>query len=315
MKRLRWIVVLVVGVLVIVRRYGPNIPQTAGVGSVAPTTNIVAIAPTFTTTPTFIATPTTDETHVALTHERETAIAAQATAIAAQENATGTAISAQEATTAAQNETETAIAVFSQTAQANAVATRETVNQQATATVIAVNKTVTSLQRQSYNKIGPFRGQFTHDRDESIEYFTVIDDAESFILNAQFDNPYDSTYGDWDFGFAFSSKDGQYRLIIMSNNTWRFIDRRDDEETSVLVNKGDLFPEISTTAEGSNTLTVYVYNEQLWFYLNGEFIKEIELDRRREGDVWVGIGFYENHERVGEQTNYDDVILEILPSR
>ena len=50
------------------------------------------------------------------------------------------------------------------------------------------------------------------------------------------------------------------------------------------------------TEEGSsNKIRLYAEKDHGWFFVNDQFISELDLSKQYSGAIMIGIGFYEGH--------------------
>ncbi|MCA9918012.1 MAG: serine/threonine protein kinase [Anaerolineales bacterium] len=152
---------------------------------------------------------------------------------------------------------------------------------------------------------GPIDGTIQHDDDDFIE--TVYADASpaNFVMRTEIVNPYGPETGDWDFGLIFrqSDVDDEMRLVVRSDGLWTLNDRNPGEDT--FVQEGDVSDFLNLDTGGSNSFEMIVAGEVGFFFLNGEFISQLDLSANTDaGDIAIGAGFYGADEINGEVTPF-----------
>ncbi|MCB8925813.1 MAG: serine/threonine protein kinase [Ardenticatenaceae bacterium] len=152
---------------------------------------------------------------------------------------------------------------------------------------------------------GPIDGTIPHDNDDFIE--TVYADASpaDFIMRAEIVNPYGPGTGGWDFGLIFrqSDVDSEMRLVVRSDGLWTLNDRTPG--TDNFVQEGDVARQLNLDANGSNSFEMIAAGDVGFFFLNGEFISQLDLSAHTSsGDIALGTGFYGSDEINGQITPY-----------
>ena len=202
------------------------------------------------------------------------------------------------------------------TAQANAdSATREaiaaaTADAEAnTQELIAAANQKVSDAKAAPPAYGPDAGSLVHIEDGFIESIYTGVNVVDFVAEATFYTPYSRLEGSWDFGFMFRESDvnEQLRLAIESNRAWSLGNR--SGEDFELIAEGEV-DNLETAADSTNTLLLVATGDVGYFFLNGEFIAQLDLSARTTpGDVGVAIGLYEGDEKDGSETRYDGFAL------
>lgn len=157
---------------------------------------------------------------------------------------------------------------------------------------------------------GPESGTMPHDDDEFIETVYADPTPANFVMQVEVDNPYTDATGLWDFGLIFRQEDvdNEARLIVGSDGEWLLYDRT--AGTSTIVQEGDISGQINLAADGSNVLQLIANGSQGYFFVNGEFISDLDLSFRTEpGDIALATGFFASTEINGEITPYQDFTL------
>ena len=153
---------------------------------------------------------------------------------------------------------------------------------------------------------GPQDGNLPHVADDNfVESAAAYISVRDFIVVATFQNPYSDSTGTWDYGFFFRDEysNNAYRLVITSTSQW--ILRNHVEGTdSTIIQEGEL-PNLDTADAGFNTIWLYCSGDYGEFYVNGEYISDLDLSARQNfGDVKVGTGFSSGNKISGYSTDY-----------
>jgi hypothetical protein len=223
----------------------------------------------------------------AATEDAESAIAQQATEAAQQQEAAIATRVAESTVTAAQRATQTAEAY---------APTRE---------VEQVIQLVLDAQNND-PLFGPESGSLVHVADGFVKAYYAGVDVRDFVVDAVFYNPYAASRGNWDIGYALREGEvnDQFRLAVESNGDWSLGDRRGDEDN--YVNSGTL-SNLNTAEGDGNRLTVYLNRDVGYFFVNGQFISELDLSvRTNSGDVGVATSLFAGYEIEGEETGFDE---------
>lgn len=162
---------------------------------------------------------------------------------------------------------------------------------------------------------GPEEGELEHILDDLIKLEETAVDVENFIVTANFINPFAASENDWDIGFTFRDDDDatKYFLVAESEGFWELVSRFGDSETDETVTEGEI-DNLNLGEDESNVMTVIAWGDVGFFFLNGEFIEELDLsDIREAGDVEIMTAFYFDHEIEGEATEYEALTIWPLP--
>ncbi len=152
---------------------------------------------------------------------------------------------------------------------------------------------------------GPVDGTLPHDDDAFIETEYIDVTPANFVMQVDMVNPYGPETGDWDFGLIFrqSDVDDEIRLVVRSDGLWTLNDRSPGTDT--FVQEGDVSDRLNLGADVSNRFQIIAIDDQGYFFLNGEFVSDLDLSARsNEGNVALGTGFYGADEINGEVTPY-----------
>lgn len=153
---------------------------------------------------------------------------------------------------------------------------------------------------------GPESGELLHEEDGFIKTLYIEPNLQDFVAEVTFITPYLATDSiGWDVGFMFRDLDAddQYRLTILSSGFWELTDWFDDD--FIIVQEGEL-DNLNTASKSVNTITLYAEGPTGYFYLNNQFIAQLDLSERLEsGGLAVGTGFFLDNEIVGESTQFN----------
>jgi hypothetical protein len=223
--------------------------------------------------------------------------------------------------------TSTSQALNTMTAQAGATATADQARVAATAEARATATAYMAATEQAWANyvatleagrtlvFGPQSGSLVHEaEDELIEGENADVNLKNFIIEATFYNPYDTSTGTWDYGFILRhvEENVQYRFVTQSDQTWTLMNNSGDPDGKV-IGEGEL-PGLNINANGSNVIKLIFKDAQGLFYLNGEFIAELDLsERSNSGDIYIVTGVYSGDEITGETTKYSNFTIWSLP--
>lgn len=161
---------------------------------------------------------------------------------------------------------------------------------------------------------GPVSGDLPHEPDDGQIETYVVEDAwlPNFVAEATFYNPYDADENLWDIGFIFRLGDSNgYRLVVISDGTWRLSIRIDGE--TIIPDRGST-QYLNTGANQVNHLRLVADGPTGFFYLNGEFVAELDLSEElNDGEIEIGTAFFTDTEQAGAVTSYEEFRIWELP--
>ena len=249
-----------------------------------------------------------------------TAVAAESTTIAAestitagetatlQAEKTALAVEVNAAATAEAIETEAAVE-----ATENAFPMVTLQAKDATATGIAVNAadaTAMAVGTEAAGNItplfGPSAGELTHELDDLIESTYADVNVQDFIFRAEVGNPFSFQDGRWDVGVTFrqAQSNEELRLVMRSDGVYVLNNRADGADN--IVHEGDLIEHLDLTSKGSNEMVLIAQEETGYFFLNEQFIAQLDLsERMNAGDIALSTGFYIIDEQEDAATPYE----------
>ncbi len=167
--------------------------------------------------------------------------------------------------------------------------------------------------------LGPMDGETKHNEDGKVKYRYAGAAVRNFIARVVFSNPYPSTRGKWDAGFAFRSaaENDQFQLVVLagpSGSEWRFGNRQPALNTTSWLQKLPLKSELEIGYPATNELFLFVYEKKGFFFLNKGYVNAVDLSARTgPGDVGIGSGFFSDSEISGSVTKYSEFTLWELP--
>ena len=159
------------------------------------------------------------------------------------------------------------------------------------------------------SSFGPISGELRHDpSDGQIKAELADVDISDFVISATFVNPYSAESNDWDYGFGIrdSGTGSSRRLILVLVTSEGYWDVGESKEISSGIQSGRL-SQFNTDAGGQNTLWLAAVGGRGLFFVNGDFVSELDLsDVTTAGDVAVITGAYIGGEVAGAVTRFED---------
>jgi len=159
---------------------------------------------------------------------------------------------------------------------------------------------------------GPTNDTLTH----ALRDIVIVDNpglkVKNFVVSINFINPYDtSATGKWDYGILFRNKYGndQYRLIILSNQSWSLYDA---ESSRYIYSSND--KNIHPKAEEGNTIWLIVIDTKAYLFINKMYTKTLDVGARlTNGDVSPATGLFYGNLKEKKITEYQDFTVWSLP--
>ncbi len=149
-------------------------------------------------------------------------------------------------------------------------------------------------------------GSLYHDTSSNtVEAVSTEVNTLNFILKADVQNPYGASEGSWDFGILFREADfnDQFRLSVLSEKEWVLSDNQGNPDGETIA-KGHI-NNLKVKANEVNSLMLAVYQGTGWFFMNGQLISVLPLDKRiASGNIELATGLYKGNERKGAVTSY-----------
>jgi serine/threonine-protein kinase len=161
---------------------------------------------------------------------------------------------------------------------------------------------------------GPTSGYLVHNEDdEKIAYEAASGNQKNFIVEVRFANPFPISEGSWDVGIVFrSTKDGQFRLVIKSDGSWKLYSIEEDVNVPAIA-KGK-FTALDIKEGGSNWIRLICQDSWGVFYINGTVVDELDLSSwNSSGGIWVATGLIKGDEKNGKSTVFQDFTVWSIP--
>lgn len=155
----------------------------------------------------------------------------------------------------------------------------------------------------------PRSGELRHTTRNAPEIEPAKVQFRNFVVEALFGNPYGAEEGRWDYGFFFrhEGENRQYRLAVVSDGRWRLTLR--DRDVSTIVQEG-LLSNLNAQADGFNVLRLVVEESRGWFFVNGQFVAELNVSAKRvAGDVQIFTGVFGGNKINGRTTRYSGFVV------
>lgn len=206
---------------------------------------------------------------------------------------------------AALNEQRTATAAAEGTRMAYQAATETAAP---TATAIAAELLVSNLKESNNLITRMAKRRLEHKDDDFVEVYFVEENIDNFIVEAVIENPYNSEFHAWDYGFLFRKfgTNDEYRLEIASSKYWSLINRVGDTSTEIATG----FVDNLFTGDGEvNQVRLAALGARGYLFINGEFIAELDLSKRTRGDIYLATGLTDGDEVDGKTTRFQEVSL------
>jgi hypothetical protein len=174
----------------------------------------------------------------------------------------------------------------------------------AVATSQARTNLVSSFVVPPQPAFGPSPATLTHDPANGLfEWASANLSVRNFMAQALFFNPYPTSKGSWDYGFAFRNvgPNDQYRLYVTSKKQW-VLENFTGTKNGTQIAHG-FIPNLNTSAGDSNSIRLTCWNEKGVLYVNQTVIADLDLSGRQDsGDVEAGTGFIVGDEIEGYAT-------------
>lgn len=213
----------------------------------------------------------------------------------------------------------TQIAEFgaTQTAQvAKVYATRKAQSNQATSLLDEIVRTSDEIEgldiRDAKLVFGPENGSLTHAIDNKVTASNANVSVRNFIVHITFINPYDtSTTGTWDYGILFRDTyaNNQYRLTVLSNQSWTLVDA---STWTDIFGKND--KNLTAKAGEENRIWLIVQEAKAFLFINGTYSQLLDVSAKvTPGDISPATGLYYGNETAKKTTRFHDFTVWSLP--
>ena len=161
--------------------------------------------------------------------------------------------------------------------------------------------------------LGPRDGEIEDEADDFVGLYATELSLANFVVSIKFINPYDTAIvGKWDYGFFFRDQtDGQYRLAILSNQSWALL-RRDGAASTYIYSSND---KNLTAKEGEeNTIWLIVIDKKAHLFINGIYAQSMDLGKDpSRGGLFPATGMYYGNANSKGSTEFRDFTIWELP--
>lgn len=189
-----------------------------------------------------------------------------------------------------------------------------TVDTKAQATQQALDSYLANLEAGAGLVFGPKSGRIPHKAENGyLETFSSSMGLRSFITEVTFLVPYPSTEAPWDFGLIFrdAGPEVEYRLIFDSDKSWGFYLLSGSPGGKIVLD--GTIEDLNTNKGDANKIRLYAEGDRGWFFVNDQFISELDLSKQYSGAIMIGIGFHQGTEVTGKLTDYKDFSVWSIP--
>ena len=159
---------------------------------------------------------------------------------------------------------------------------------------------------------GPTSKTLRHNLDNTVITYDPSLSLRNFIVSIKFINPYDtSKTGSWDYGILFRNEyeNDQYRLTILSNQSWSLVDAR--TWTNVF-SRND--KHLTAIAGEENTIWLVVIDTKAYLFINGTYVQSLDVSAKlTAGDVSPATGLYYGNKTDKKTTKFYDFTVWSLP--
>ena len=160
---------------------------------------------------------------------------------------------------------------------------------------------------------GPHSGELPHNPgDGFIEAEFANVSLADFVVTATFTNPYAAASNDWDYGFwvrdsGRGSNSRSIEITVSSRGQWQAKWRSGISSSGITDLAEGRLSVFNTSAQGQNTLTLFVAGARGLLFVNGEFIELLDLSQvHAAGDIAVITGAFTGNERAGATTRFEN---------
>lgn len=201
--------------------------------------------------------------------------------------------------------------IATETAQAQQAMTRQA--QQATAAAIEYYWGII-LDAMGTNPLyGPASGTLIHEADGSVEASTAGVNVVNVVITADFYPPYRSNETLWDIGLFFrdQGRNDELRMYIDSSGAFDLVNRIGEEDNFLYSGNVE---NLNLAPNTPNTLILMVWEESCVFFLNGQFIAEVDISiRMNAGDIAVVTNIDPDYVIEGAEVTFQDFTIYAVP--
>lgn len=169
---------------------------------------------------------------------------------------------------------------------------------------------------------GPVSGELRHNPgDGLIETEFARVSLADLIVTATFTNPYSAAANDWDYGLLIrDSGRGEasrhISIVVTSSGYWEATWRAGTSLSGITDIADGRLPDFNTSAQGQNSLTLFVAGDRGLLFVNGEFVALLDFsDVAGAGDIAVITGAFSGNEQAGAVTRYENFQADSLRHR
>lgn len=156
-------------------------------------------------------------------------------------------------------------------------------------------------------------GQLVFEDDGFIETLELIDEIRNFAALVEFEVPYPSQIGSWEFGFIFRDEAaGEFSAVyVQANGAFVHSTARNGEWNTV--KRGSVTRELETFAGAKNMLGLNVIENRAWLFVNQVLITDFDLSgSHQSGRLSLATGINTGSEIPGRYINFRNAVaLEI----
>lgn len=151
-------------------------------------------------------------------------------------------------------------------------------------------------------------GAMQHANDGLIKSREIIDDIRNFRISVDFEVPYSTDIGDWNFGLMFrrtSRNSFSYVVLSQDSNYYHYSRVENDAHFE---SSGPVY-NLNLLAGSINTVTLIVVEDRGWLFVNSEYVADLDISgSQTDGDLTVATGFWTDSEVPGYSTRYSNVV-------
>ena len=155
-------------------------------------------------------------------------------------------------------------------------------------------------------------GELVHEDDGKIVTRRVLSDARNFWISADFEVPYSSSLGDWNFGFLFRNPSFNNLSYVVLTQAGRYEHYSRADGNSHRVNSGHVI-DIGLNVGSVNNVLLVVIEERGWLFVNSTFVTDLDLsDSLSQGQLSVATGVFTDSKIPGYSTRFSNLNVQEL---
>ena len=155
-------------------------------------------------------------------------------------------------------------------------------------------------------------GELLHKDDGLIEAQSVFRDVRNFRISADFEVPYSTDVGNWNFGFMFRnpSFDNLSYVVLTQNGRYEHYSRVGGNPRNV--NSGSVV-DVKLSAGSVNTVSLVVIEDRGWLFVNSVYVTDLDMSGGHpQGQLSITTGVFTDSEVPGYSTRFADVSAQEL---